>query len=60
MSVTDVRLNSTGLPVGTWVVDPVHSFAGFALNLDPPMGWVETREIGDGGRDGGAAVVIGW
>jgi polyisoprenoid-binding protein YceI len=31
MSVTDVRLNSTGLPVGTWVVDPVHSFAGFAL-----------------------------
>ena len=31
MSVTDVRFNSTGLPVGTWVVDPVHSFAGFAL-----------------------------
>jgi polyisoprenoid-binding protein YceI len=31
MSVTDVRLNSSGLPVGTWVVDPVHSFVGFAL-----------------------------
>jgi polyisoprenoid-binding protein YceI len=31
MSVTDVRLNSTGLPVGTWVVDPVSSSASFAV-----------------------------
>lgn len=31
MSVTDVRLNSAGLPVGTWIVDPVHSSATFAV-----------------------------
>jgi polyisoprenoid-binding protein YceI len=31
MSAIDVRLNSTGLPVGTWVVDPVSSSASFAV-----------------------------
>jgi polyisoprenoid-binding protein YceI len=31
MSVTDVTLSSTGLPVGTWKLDPVHSTANFAI-----------------------------
>jgi YceI-like domain len=31
MSVTDLTLNATGLPVGTWRLDPVHSSASFAL-----------------------------
>jgi polyisoprenoid-binding protein YceI len=31
MSVTDQTLNATGLPVGTWRVDPVHSSASFAV-----------------------------
>ena len=31
MSVTDVALSSTGLPVGTWQLDPTHSSASFAV-----------------------------
>jgi polyisoprenoid-binding protein YceI len=31
MSVTDVELSSTGLPVGTWQLDPTHSSASFAV-----------------------------
>ena len=31
MSVTDTTLNLTGLPVGTWRLDPVHSSASFAV-----------------------------
>ena len=31
MSVTDVTTNSTGLPVGTWQLDPTHSSAEFAV-----------------------------
>lgn len=31
MSVTDVPLNTTGLPVGTWSLDPTHSSASFAV-----------------------------
>ena len=31
MSVTDVALSSTGLPVGTWKLDPTHSSASFAV-----------------------------
>jgi polyisoprenoid-binding protein YceI len=31
MSVTDLTLNATGLPVGTWRLDPVHSSASFAV-----------------------------
>lgn len=31
MSVTDVALSSTGLPVGTWQLDPTHSTASFAV-----------------------------
>ncbi len=31
MSVTDVALSRTGLPVGTWKLDPTHSSASFAV-----------------------------
>src|SRR5690242_11216243 len=31
MSVTDLTLSATGLPVGTWRLDPVHSSASFAV-----------------------------
>jgi len=31
MSVTDVTLSATGLPIGTWRLDPVHSSASFAV-----------------------------
>lgn len=31
MSVTDTTLNSTGLPIGTWNLDPTHSSASFAV-----------------------------
>ncbi len=31
MSVTDVSLNTRGLPLGTWSVDPTHSSASFAV-----------------------------
>lgn len=31
MSVTDVTTSSTGLPVGTWQLDPTHSSASFAV-----------------------------
>lgn len=31
MSTTDATLNSTGLPLGTWKLDPVHSSANFAV-----------------------------
>ncbi len=31
MSVTDVTTSTTGLPVGTWQLDPTHSSAGFAV-----------------------------
>jgi polyisoprenoid-binding protein YceI len=31
MSVTDVAVSSTGLPVGTWKLDPTHSSASFAV-----------------------------
>jgi len=31
MSFTDLILNATGLPVGTWRLDPVHSSASFAV-----------------------------
>lgn len=31
MSVTDVELSTTGLPIGTWRLDPTHSSASFAV-----------------------------
>jgi polyisoprenoid-binding protein YceI len=31
MSVTDVAINTTGLPIGTWQLDPTHSSASFAV-----------------------------
>jgi polyisoprenoid-binding protein YceI len=31
MSVTDVALSATGLPIGTWRLDPTHSSATFAV-----------------------------
>jgi polyisoprenoid-binding protein YceI len=31
MSVTDVETSTTGLPLGTWRLDPTHSSAGFAV-----------------------------
>ena len=31
MSVTEIPLSATGLPVGTWRLDPVHSSASFAV-----------------------------
>src|ERR1700741_1259857 len=31
MSVTDLTLSATGLPVGTWTLDPTHSSAAFAV-----------------------------
>ena len=31
MSATELTLNATGLPVGTWRLDPVHSSASFAV-----------------------------
>jgi polyisoprenoid-binding protein YceI len=31
MSVTDATTSTTGLPVGTWKLDPVHSSASFAV-----------------------------
>jgi polyisoprenoid-binding protein YceI len=31
MSTTDATLSTTGLPVGTWNLDPVHSSANFAI-----------------------------
>ena len=31
MSVTDLTLSATGLPVATWRLDPVHSSASFAV-----------------------------
>lgn len=31
MSVSDIALSSTGLPVGTWKSDPTHSSASFAV-----------------------------
>ncbi len=31
MSLTDAILSATGLPTGTWRVDPTHSSAGFAV-----------------------------
>ena len=31
MSVTDVSLNATGLPIGSWSLDPTHSSATFAV-----------------------------
>ena len=31
MSTTDTPTSSTGLPVGTWVIDPTHSVATFAV-----------------------------
>lgn len=31
MSVSDIALSSTGLPVGTWKSDPTHSTASFAV-----------------------------
>jgi polyisoprenoid-binding protein YceI len=31
MSLTDVVLSATGLPTGTWRLDPTHSSAGFAV-----------------------------
>ena len=31
MSVTDVPLSATGLPIGTWHLDPTHSSASFAV-----------------------------
>jgi hypothetical protein len=31
MSVTDTRVTTTGLPVGTWHLDPTHSSASFAV-----------------------------
>lgn len=31
MSVTDVSLSATGLPIGTWSLDPTHSSATFAV-----------------------------
>jgi polyisoprenoid-binding protein YceI len=31
MSITDVALSSTGLPVGSWQADPTHSSASFAV-----------------------------
>ena len=31
MSTTDVAVSTTGLPVGTWRLDPIHSSASFAV-----------------------------
>lgn len=31
MSVTDIAISSTGLPLGTWTLDPTHSSASFAV-----------------------------
>jgi polyisoprenoid-binding protein YceI len=31
MSVTDISLNTSGLPLGTWSLDPTHSSASFAV-----------------------------
>jgi polyisoprenoid-binding protein YceI len=31
MSVTEIPLSATGLPIGTWRLDPVHSSASFAV-----------------------------
>lgn len=31
MSLADLTLNTLGLPVGTWRLDPVHSSASFAV-----------------------------
>src|ERR1700748_3268314 len=31
MSVTEISLSATGLPIGTWQLDPVHSSASFAV-----------------------------
>jgi polyisoprenoid-binding protein YceI len=31
MSVTEVRLSTTGLPIGAWHLDPTHSSASFAV-----------------------------
>jgi polyisoprenoid-binding protein YceI len=31
LSTTDIATSATGLPVGTWTVDPVHSSASFAV-----------------------------
>jgi polyisoprenoid-binding protein YceI len=31
MSVTDISLNTTGLLLGTWSLDPIHSSASFAV-----------------------------
>jgi polyisoprenoid-binding protein YceI len=31
MSITDAAVSSTGLPVGTWKLDPTHSSASFAV-----------------------------
>jgi hypothetical protein len=31
MSVTDIAVNTSGLPLGTWDLDPTHSTASFAV-----------------------------
>ena len=31
MSTTDIAVSATGLPVGTWGLDPIHSSASFAV-----------------------------
>jgi polyisoprenoid-binding protein YceI len=31
MSVTDISINTRGLPLGTWSLDPTHSSASFAV-----------------------------
>jgi polyisoprenoid-binding protein YceI len=31
MSVTEISLNTTALPVGTWILDPTHSSASFTV-----------------------------
>jgi polyisoprenoid-binding protein YceI len=31
MSVIDSSLNTSGLPIGTWGLDPTHSSASFAV-----------------------------
>ena len=31
MSVTDIPLSTSGLPVGTWSLDPTHSSVSFAV-----------------------------
>jgi polyisoprenoid-binding protein YceI len=48
MSLTDVVLSATGLPTGTWRLDPTHSSAGFVVkdeNLQAHLGSPEFFDI---------------